>query len=69
VPFYQALSALTGAGKTPILADAVAQIRAQLPVEPIVLLISKSKAVVGQTYGNFESGGRYERFIEGFLVT
>jgi type III restriction enzyme len=43
VPFYQALSALTGAGKTPILADAVAQIRAQLPVEPIVLLISKTK--------------------------
>lgn len=28
VPFYQALSALTGAGKTPILADAVALIRA-----------------------------------------
>jgi type III restriction enzyme len=69
VPFYQALSALTGAGKTPILADAVAQIRATLPVEPLVLWISKGKAVVDQTYANFQPGGKYEHFVEGFLIT
>lgn len=68
-PFYQALSALTGAGKTPILADAVAQIRAHLPVEPLVLWISKAKAVVDQTYTNFEAGGKYAHLIEGFVVT
>jgi len=69
VPFYQALSALTGAGKTPVLADAVAQMRGQLPIEPIVLWISKAKAVVNQTFTNFQAGGKYEHFIEGFLVT
>jgi hypothetical protein len=37
VPFYQALSALTGPGKTPILADAVVQMRTSAPLEPIVL--------------------------------
>ncbi|MFY0530498.1 DEAD/DEAH box helicase family protein [Archangium gephyra] len=68
VPFYQALSALTGAGKTPILADAIAQIRAAVSVEPLVLWISKSRAVVEQTFGNFEPGGKYEGLIEGFQV-
>jgi type III restriction enzyme len=69
VPFYQALSALTGAGKTPILADAVTQIRTLLSTEPIVLWISKAKAVVDQTYANCEPGGKYAHLIEGFLVT
>jgi len=68
VPFYQALSALTGAGKTPILADVVAQMRAHVPVEPIVLWISKAKAVVDQTFANFEAGGKYSHLLEGFLV-
>jgi len=68
VPFYQALSALTGAGKTAILADAVGQIRATLPVEPIVLWISKAKAVVDQTYSNFEPGGKYIHLIDPFTV-
>src|SRR2546423_553560 len=68
VPFYQALSALTGAGKTPILADAVSQLRASLPVEPVVLWISKGRAVVDQTYANFESGGKYAHLLESFLV-
>lgn len=68
VPFYQALSALTGSGKTPILADAVAQIRASLSSEPIVLWISKSKAVVDQTFTNLEAGGKYAHLLEGFLV-
>ena len=68
VPFYQALNALTGAGKTPILADAVAQIRASMPGEPIVLWVSKAKAVVDQTHLNFSAGGKYEGLIAGFVV-
>lgn len=68
VPFYQALNALTGAGKTPILADAVAQIRASMTTEPIVLWVSKAKAVVDQTFFNFSAGGKYEGLIEGFMV-
>ena len=68
VPFYQALSALTGSGKTPILADSVAQIRAQMSEEPIVLWISKAKAIIDQTYANFEPGGKYEHLVQGFLV-
>ena len=68
VPYYQALSALTGAGKTPILADAVAQMRHLVVGEPIVLWISKARAVVEQTFGNFEGGGKYGHLIEGFDV-
>ncbi|KAB0268475.1 DEAD/DEAH box helicase family protein [Microvirga brassicacearum] len=67
-PFYQALAAITGSGKTPILADSVAQLRALMKSEPIVLWISKSKAVVEQTYGNFVGGGKYSGLLEGFLV-
>ncbi|WP_257461158.1 DEAD/DEAH box helicase family protein [Archangium lipolyticum] len=68
VPFYQALSALTGAGKTPILADAVAQIRSTMSPQPIVLWISKAKAVVDQTFTNFEPGGKYSHLIPQFTV-
>lgn len=67
--FYQALSALTGAGKTPILADAVSQMRAHLSVEPLVLWVSKHRVVVEQTLANFEAGGKYEHLIEGFIAT
>jgi type III restriction enzyme len=66
VPYYQALSALTGAGKTPILADAVTQMRAATTQEPIVLWISKAKAVVDQTFGNFAAGGKYSHLIKPF---
>lgn len=68
VPYYQALSALTGAGKTPILADAVSQMRHIVTGEPIILWISKGRAVVEQTYNNFDSGGKYGHLIEGFDV-
>jgi type III restriction enzyme len=67
-PFYQALSALTGAGKTPILAQAVALMRAQFGSEPIVFWMSKARSVVGQTYLNFSAGGKYSQIIEGFRV-
>jgi type III restriction enzyme len=66
-PFFQALSALTGAGKTPILAQAVVLMRAHFGTEPIVLWMSKAKSVVAQTYSNF-SGGKYSEIIEGFRV-
>lgn len=67
-PFFQALSAITGAGKTPILAQAVAQIRLTLEIEPIVFWMSKAKSVVAQTYGNFSPGGKYFDILEGFHV-
>ena len=56
-PFYQALSAITGAGKTPVLAEAVTLMRLHMDVEPIVFWMSKAKSVVQQTYTNFSSGG------------
>ncbi len=66
-PFFQALSALTGAGKTPILAEAVTLIRNELHGEPIVLWMSKARSVVAQTFNNF-NGGKYAPLIEGFQV-
>lgn len=68
-PFYQALAAITGAGKTAILADTVAQLRACLDIEPLILWISKGKAVVDQTFANFQSGGKYAHLIDGFIVS
>ena len=67
IPFFQNLSAITGAGKTLILADTISQIRIQLSVEPIVLWISKGKVVVSQTYTNL-STGKYSEFIPKFKV-
>ncbi len=67
VPFYQNLNALTGSGKTLILSDAVSQIRSHLPVEPIVLWLSKGKVVVWQTYTNL-STGKYAELVSGFSV-
>ncbi len=66
LPFYQSLHALTGSGKTPILADAVAQMRTTHPVEPIVLWISKARVVVEQTLANFSDGGKYREFVGPF---
>jgi type III restriction enzyme len=67
VPFYQNLSAITGSGKTLILADAIEQIRSRLPIEPIVLWLSKGKVVVLQTLTNL-STGKYAELIGGFDV-
>ncbi|GJH34217.1 DEAD/DEAH box helicase family protein [Paraburkholderia hospita] len=66
-PFFQALSAITGAGKTPMLAEAVALMRAHFSAEPIVFWISKAKSVVAQTFTNF-SGGKYSEIVDGFTV-
>ncbi|MGO9021701.1 MAG: hypothetical protein ACLQVJ_25475 [Syntrophobacteraceae bacterium] len=67
VPFYQNLASITGSGKTLILADAVEQIRGYLPVEPIVLWLSKGKVVVWQTYANLSSG-KYAGLLGGYDV-
>ncbi|SCY54208.1 DEAD/DEAH box helicase family protein [Nitrosospira sp. Nsp13] len=66
--FFQALSALTGAGKTPVLAQAVALMRAHFSSEPIVFWMSKAKSVVTQTYTNFSGGGKYSEIVDGFRV-
>ncbi|WP_313224644.1 DEAD/DEAH box helicase family protein [Stutzerimonas nitrititolerans] len=67
-PFYQALSAITGAGKTPILAQAVSLMRMHMDVEPIIFWMSKAKSVVQQTYTNFSSGGKYSDIVDEFRV-
>jgi type III restriction enzyme len=67
-PFFQALSALTGAGKTPILAEVVTRMRAHLTSEPIIFWMSKAKSVVAQTYTNFSAGGKYSSLLEEFRV-
>src|SRR5436309_835655 len=67
VPFYQNLSSITGSGKTLILADAIEQIRSRLPIEPIVLWLSKGKVVVWQTFNNL-ANGKYAALVGGFDV-
>ena len=67
VPFYQNLSAITGAGKTLVLADAIEQIRAITTEQPIVLWISKGKVVVEQTLENLTSG-KYAENIPDYIV-
>ena len=67
VPYYQNLSSITGSGKTLILADAVEQIRSRLPIEPIVLWLSKGKVVVWQTLHNL-ADGKYASLVGGFDV-
>lgn len=67
VPFYQSLSAITGGGKTLILADTVEQMRSRLPLEPIVLWLSKGRVVVWQTLQNLATG-KYSHLLGGFVV-
>lgn len=67
VPFFQMLVSITGSGKTLILADAVAQMQARLPMQPVVLWLSKGRVVVWQTYANL-AYGKYAPNIAGFNV-
>ena len=67
VPYYQNLSSITGSGKTLILADAVEHIRSRLPVEPIVLWLSKGRVVVWQTFNNL-ANGKYSSLVGGFDI-
>ncbi len=67
VPFLQTLVAITGSGKTLMLADAVSQMRDGLGVVPVVLWISKGKVVVSQTFENLSSG-KYADNMAGFSI-
>lgn len=68
VPFYQALSSITGSGKTAILAQAVSEIIAESPIPPIILWLSKGKVVVRQSFANLEDGGKYSHLLGGATV-
>lgn len=63
VPFFQALGALTGAGKTVVLADAVSQMASALEVAPVIVWLSKGKVVVEQSYANLAPGGKYNHLL------
>lgn len=63
VPFYQALSSITGSGKTPILAQAVSEIVALSEIPPVILWLSKGKVVVQQSYANLAAGGKYDHLL------
>jgi type III restriction enzyme len=63
LPFFQSLASITASGKTVILAAAVADIAAGLPVKPVVLWISRGKVVVEQSYANLAEGGRYHHLL------
>lgn len=68
VPFYQALSSITGSGKTAILAEAVNEIATASPIAPVILWLSKGKVVVRQSYANLDAGGRYRHLLGGASV-
>ena len=67
-PFFQALSALTGAGKTVVLAEAVSQIADTMPVKPVIMWLSRGKVVVRQTFVNLSPGGKYHHLLDGMAV-
>ena len=68
LPFYQSLQALTGAGKTVIIAEAVTQMRTVSTIEPIVLWVSKAKVVIEQTLANLQEGGKYHHLVDPFTA-
>jgi len=68
VPFYQALSSITGSGKTAILAQAVSEIVAMSEIPPVILWLSKGKVVVQQSYANLEDGGKYSHLLPDITV-
>lgn len=68
VPFYQALSSITGSGKTAILAQAVSEIVAMSEVPPVILWLSKGKVVVQQSYANLAEGGKYNHLLTDVTV-
>ena len=63
IPFFQALSSITASGKTVILADAVQSISALLPIQPVVIWVSRGKVVVDQSFANLAPGGKYHHLL------
>lgn len=68
VPFFHAISAVTGAGKTVILAEAVSQIADTMPVKPVIMWLSKGRVVVAQSYANLAPGGKYHHLLDNLSV-
>lgn len=66
VPFFQGLSALTGAGKTVILAQAVSDMSVGMPIPPIVLWVTRLRVVVEQTFLRLRPGGAYASLLPGW---
>jgi type III restriction enzyme len=58
VPFVSQLKAVTGAGKTPILASVIGSLG-----PAIVLWTTKFSSVVDQTFNNLRSGGKYHHLL------
>ena len=67
-PFFQELSALTGAGKTVVLARAVSLMADEMPVKPVILWLSAGKVVVSQSFANLSEGGKYHHLLDGMSV-
>src|SRR5213075_1505996 len=63
VPFIQILDALTGSGKTVILAKAVGEISKTASQNPVILWLSKASVVVEQSFNNLASGGKYHHLL------
>lgn len=63
VPYFQALASITASGKTVILADAMQSICAMLPLQPVVIWLSKGKVVVEQSFTNLSAGGKYHHLL------
>ncbi len=66
IPYFQALSALTGAGKTPMLAQAVSDMASGMERQPVVLWVSRLRAVVEQTLLSLLPSGRYGGLLSGW---
>ncbi len=58
VPFVAQLKAVTGAGKTPILASVIGSLGSSL-----VLWTTKFSSVVDQTFSNLKPGGKYHHLL------
>lgn len=63
VPFFQELASITASGKTVILADSVQTIAAVLPVQPVVIWLSRGRVVVEQAFANLSAGGKYHHLL------
>jgi len=63
VPFIQILDALTGSGKTVILAKAIGEISKTSKEKPIILWLSKASVVVEQSFDNLTTGGKYHHLL------
>ena len=62
IPFIQILDALTGSGKTVILAKTIGEI-SKISQKSIILWLSKASVVVEQSFNNLTTGGKYHHLL------